>query len=69
MSDDIGRISVELANDIERACAGKPTAAVYLAIGMVLGLMETTATKEPRRDELFALLNRFMDDYIADRAH
>ena len=62
--DELRRITVELANDIEHVCAGKPSGAVYLAIAQVLGLMESLATKEPDREYLFSLLSMEMDSYI-----
>lgn len=54
----------DLQDKIMRACAGKPTTVVYMAIANVLGFMETLAKKEPRRKELFALIDECMDDYI-----
>jgi hypothetical protein len=43
--EDVADQSVVLANAIEHVIEGEPTGAVYLALGMILGAMESKAER------------------------
>ena len=43
--EDIGEQATDLANEIEKLVAGRPTVVVYLALSMVIG---ANAAKAPR---------------------
>jgi hypothetical protein len=49
--------AVTIANRIQAACAGEPTALVYMALSMVLGAAEARA-KRPDLDNLMRLVGQ-----------
>jgi hypothetical protein len=54
---DTGWEAVRIANEIEAVCNGNETAAVYLALGMVIGARATNA-EFPDFDGLIAVLRK-----------
>lgn len=54
--EEIGKLSVEIANELEAACAGKPSAAVLLALAMMIGDYASLGEK-PDFHGLMRLLN------------
>lgn len=66
---ETGTIAVDLANKIERALDEQPTAAVYLALGMVLGRAYMMGQPDRRNlDEFMRLIRKTVEAYIASEA-
>lgn len=61
--EQISEAAEALTHQVGDICAGKPTAAVYIAIGSVLGNMEMRAQR-PDREGLFKILSGAMDIFI-----
>ena len=55
--------AVKLYDDLRQFLKGRPTAAVYMAIGMILGHMETHA-KNPDRSNLFRIIDDVMNGVV-----
>ena len=55
--------AVKLYDEMCKLLSGRPTAAVYMAIGMVLGHMETYA-KNPDRPNLFRIIDDVMTEMV-----
>lgn len=53
-----------IAGEVDAIIAGKPTAAVLLAFGALLGNMEMKALIQPSRAELLRLLIAGMDNFL-----
>lgn len=63
--EDVTDEAVKIAEDIAAMCSGRPTASVYIAIGITLGSMEAKA-KRPDRAGLFKILGDVMDGFAAN---
>lgn len=61
MADATSEEAVRIYEEMRKLFAGRSTAAVYMAIGLTLGHMESHA-KRPDRDGLFHILSEVMDD-------
>lgn len=51
---DYGAEAVEIANEIEQICRGRPTVSVLMALAMILGALEAQAAR-PNLDNLMSL--------------
>lgn len=55
--------SLKIAHDLAAMCEGRPTAAVYLAVSILLGNMEMKS-KRPDRAALFKIISDGMDCFV-----